>query len=99
SMVEELKQQIEQRKLQTILNFPITKQEEIPSVIEFLKQNLALESIPDFAFQLTSLSSPSWELFEEAKIDVDISMQGNEPTQPIINTQGPDLEEESVNEY
>ena len=85
--------------MQTTLNFPITKQEEIPSAIEFLNQNLALESIPDFAFQLTSLSSPSWELFKEAEIDVDISIQGNEPIQPTINTQGPVPEGESVNEY
>ena len=60
--VEELKQQIEQRNLQTILNFSITKQKEILSAIEFLKQNLVLESIPDFAFQLTFLLSPSWKL-------------------------------------
>ncbi|CAG8566169.1 23105_t:CDS:2 [Gigaspora rosea] len=86
--VEELKQ-IEQRNLQTTLNFSITNQEEIPSAIDFLKQNLELE--------LTSLPSPSWELFEEAEIDIDTPMQGNEPTQPTINTQGPDPEEELIN--
>ncbi|CAG8796483.1 19402_t:CDS:1, partial [Gigaspora rosea] len=96
--VEELKQQIEQRNLQTTLNFSITNQEEVPSVIDFLKQNLELEAIPDFAFQLTSLPLPSWELFEEAEIDIDTPMQGNEPTQPTINTQKPDPGEESINE-
>ncbi|CAG8800049.1 20056_t:CDS:2, partial [Gigaspora rosea] len=88
--VEELKQQIEQRNLQTTLNFPITNQKEVLSAIDFLKQNLELEAIPDFAFQLTSLSLPSWELFEEAEIDIDTPMQENEPTQPTINTQKPD---------
>ncbi|CAG8751238.1 2769_t:CDS:2, partial [Gigaspora rosea] len=98
-MVKELKQQIEQRNLQTTLNFPITTQEEIPSAIDFLKQSLELEVIPDFAFQLTSLPSPSWELFEETEIDFDTPMQGNEPTQPTINTQGSDPKEELINEY
>ncbi|CAG8820797.1 21824_t:CDS:1, partial [Gigaspora rosea] len=92
-----LKQLIEQRNLQTTLNFPISNQEEIPLAIEFLKQDLVLESIPDFAFKLTSLPSPGWELFEEAEIDDDISIQEDEPTQPTINTQGLESEEESTN--
>ncbi|CAG8794379.1 12018_t:CDS:1, partial [Gigaspora rosea] len=47
---------------------------------------------------LTSLSMLSWELFEEAEIDIDTPIQGNEPTQPTINTQGPDPEKELINE-
>ncbi|CAG8490600.1 20189_t:CDS:2, partial [Gigaspora rosea] len=86
--IEELKQLIEQRNLQTTLNFPISNQEEILSAIEFLKQDLALELFPDFAFKLISLLSTGWELFEEAEIDDDTPMQKNEPTQPTINTQG-----------
>ncbi|CAG8806117.1 22317_t:CDS:1, partial [Gigaspora rosea] len=96
--VEELKQQIKQRNLQTTLNFPITNQKEILSAIDFLKQNLELEVIPDFTFQLTSLLPPSWELFEKAEIDINTPIQGNKPTQPTINTQGSDPEEESINE-
>ncbi|CAG8631423.1 26038_t:CDS:1, partial [Gigaspora rosea] len=97
--IEELKQLIEQRNLQTTLTFPILSQEEIPLAIEFLKQDLALESIPDFAFKLTSLPSPGWELFEEAEIDVDTPMQENKLIQPTINTQGLESEEEVINEY
>ncbi|CAG8722639.1 7542_t:CDS:1, partial [Gigaspora rosea] len=93
-----LKQLIEQKNLQTTLNFPISNQEKIPSAIEFLKQDLALDSIPDFAFKFTSFPSPGWELFEEAEIDDDIPMQENEPTQPTINTQGLESEEEPTNE-
>ncbi|CAG8736394.1 40090_t:CDS:2 [Gigaspora margarita] len=62
--VEELKQQIEYKNLQITLNFLITEQAKVPSAIEFLKQDLELELIPDFAFQLTSLPLPNWELFE-----------------------------------
>ncbi|CAG8650681.1 10357_t:CDS:2, partial [Paraglomus brasilianum] len=96
--IKELKQLIEQKNLQTTLNFPISNQEKIPSAIEFLKQDLALDSIPDFAFKFTSFPSPGWELFEEAEIDDDIPMQENEPTQPTINTQGLESEEEPTNE-
>ncbi|CAG8520729.1 6594_t:CDS:2 [Gigaspora margarita] len=64
NIVEELKQQIEHRNLQITLNFLITEQAEVLSAIEFLKQDLELELIPDFVFQLTSLLSPNWELFE-----------------------------------
>ncbi|CAG8607066.1 2867_t:CDS:2, partial [Gigaspora rosea] len=72
--------------------------EEIPSAIEFLKQDLALELIPDFAFKLTFLPSPGWKLFEEAEIDDDTLMQEDEPIQPTINTQGLESEKESTNE-
>ncbi|CAG8735499.1 37537_t:CDS:1, partial [Gigaspora margarita] len=37
---------------------------EVLLAIEFLKQNLELELIPDFVFQLISLLLPNWKLFE-----------------------------------
>ncbi|CAG8841086.1 24166_t:CDS:2, partial [Gigaspora margarita] len=46
------------------------KQAKVLLVIEFLKQNLELKLIPNFAFQLMFFPSPNWELFEDDDIPI-----------------------------
>ncbi|CAG8728471.1 1362_t:CDS:1, partial [Gigaspora rosea] len=72
--IEELNEQITQRKLPANWKFPITEQANIPEATDFLKRNLIFEMISEFVFQVKFLPPPSWELFDNQP-DTDIQMQ------------------------
>ncbi|CAG8548781.1 13137_t:CDS:2 [Gigaspora rosea] len=86
--IEQLNEQIQLRDLQSKWVFPLDRQEEFPEAVDFLRRNFLVDTIPEFAFNITSFPPPSWDLFNEYR-DTDTHMQ---ITTPQSNSDGLEIE-------